>query len=76
MSPSCLDQAARGEGPQQTELQQMVFHTVLYLLTFSPDLIDNTKCWFFKHLVSLFAMAISVNSTYSKALYCEIKFVG
>lgn len=58
------------------KLQQMVFHTVLDLLTFSPDLIDNTQCRFCKHSVPLFAMVISVNSSYSKALQCEIKFVG
>lgn len=76
VSPGRVDQAPSGEGPQQNELQQMVFHTVLDLLTFSPDLIDNTQCRFCKHSVPLFAMVISVNSSYSKALQCEIKFVG
>lgn len=58
--------------PPPARSQQMVSHTVLCLLTFSPGLIDNTKCWCFKHSISLFAVVISVNSSYSKKL-CSVK---
>lgn len=64
----CLGPAAHGQVPRLRENQQMGFHTVLSSLTCSPDFIDNTKRWFFKHSASLFAMVISVNSSYFEAL--------
>lgn len=60
MSPGCLDRAARGQGPRH-----VVSHAELDLLTFCRDFIDDTRCWFCKYSVPLFALVTSVNNRHS-----------